>query len=415
MPFVQFIKDKVSGGLDPDQIRRIAGAALLFAALILALTLPVSGPLRVGSRELVFLQSWEDELPPGFLEALLKEFEELNPGVTVVSDNRPYTEIRDLLQNAPPESFPADIFVIDPRWLAEKTVRERLEPLAESLSRPLFSSIITLFYNTELLENAGFDRPPKTQGDFERLAGELSSQEGIYALSMSLACGPQSDVYPWFWAAGQRLFSPEAGENLNFTSRPSVAVLQYLQNLYIQGFIAPGSTDKTASDKLEDFRTGRAAMIVAPIQAARKLRASSESVPFDISTVPGPASYVGKPYYGLKRCHAALSKESRFKAEGRALIAFLAEHASALAEAAGAVPGDTERGSYTGKDPLALKAYSIYEAGESPDEPGPPGSAALDSIVTDELLLLFSGEKSPEEAAAAIMRRWELAKSTTSP
>jgi hypothetical protein len=128
---------------------------------------------------------------------------------------------------------------------------------------------------------------------------------------------------------------------------------------------------------------------------------------------------VGKPLFGLISRHAALARTSRFKTEGRAFIAFLAERASLLAAAAGAVPGDITAGSYTGNDPLAVKAYSIYEAGEAPEEAGggegfafpggaaARGNAALDRIITEELRRMFTEGQSPEDTAAAIGRRRE--------
>jgi multiple sugar transport system substrate-binding protein len=435
--------NRLKGATGPECMLRIAGVCILLIALILALTLPVSGPLRLGSRELVFLQYWDTELPPGTLEGLIREFRELNPGVTVTLDTRPYAQVRETLLNSPVEGrnegegagARADILGIEPRWLAEEAIRDRLEPLllegqsAESLSRPLFSSIITLFYNTALLGEAGFDRPPKTQADFERLARAVSSG-GRYGLSLSLAEGPYCDIYPWFWAAGLRVF-PGGDPAPDFAGRNSAAVLRYLQHLYAEGLITPDVFTKTAREKLDDFSAGRAAMIIAPVSAARELRRAAPeqaispqaapgqaALPFDITTVPYPAAYVGKPLFGITSCHAALARTSRHKAESRAFIAFLAERAALLAAAAGAVPGDAA-GSYAGSDPLFIKAYSIYEAGEAPEESAftafdggaasesasASNATALDGIITGEIRRLFTEGQSPEDTGAAIKRR----------
>ncbi|MDR1908465.1 MAG: extracellular solute-binding protein [Spirochaetaceae bacterium] len=396
-------------------LARLAGTAVLLAALAAALR--AGGSLYPDPRQVVFLQWWETELGPGVLEGLIREFEESSPGVSVVLDTRSREEVRDYLLRGPAAGErEADVLGVDPRWLALlEDPPSRLEPLqledGERLSQPLFQAMVALFYNTELLEEAGFDRPPKTWEDMQNAARLFGG--GGRGFSLALAGGLETDFYPWFWAAGRRVFDGPGPSGLSggaphFDGPDNTAVLRFLRDLYLGGFFVPEPLVKTDREKLEDFKAGRAAMILAPVLVLPELRRAG--LPLGISTVPHPASYVGKPLFGFEGRHAALLRGSRFKALSRSFIAFLAEKAPLLAAAGGGI-ADSGTGApvsalYAGDDPLYAKAYSIYEAGEAPEEFAGPAAARLDIIVAGELGRLLGGEQGPEETAVAIGRRW---------
>jgi ABC-type glycerol-3-phosphate transport system substrate-binding protein len=280
----------------------------------------------------------------------------------------------------------------------------------ENPSGSLVSSMVVLFYNIELLEAAGIDRPPKTREDLEKLAESLAEKNRA-VLSLALAAEAYTDIYPWFWAAGERIFPGDGAGSFagpGFDRQNSIAVLSWLALLSEKGYLAPNPFTKTAAGKRDDFRAGRAAMMLAPVSEARELRKAG--VRFDITTVPVPASYRDRPVFGLEGWTAGVARTSRRKADARAFVAFLAAKAPRLAAAWGAVPGDTTQGTYAGDDPLLAKAYSIYEAGESlEDFAARDGAARLDAAVIEEFRALFAGRQGAEDTARAITERWHTA------
>ena len=397
----------------PDAAVRVAGSIMLAVVLAVALTVPGNVAARFAGRNLVFLQHWENELEPGALLSLTREFEAAHGGVTITLDTRTGAELYETLARSGGETpLRADIIGIRTRWLSEPAIRELMEfPVPdgkndETPAGSLVSSMIVLFYNIDLLEAAGIDRPPKTREDLEKLAATLAEKNRA-VLSLALAAEAYIEIYPWLWAAGGRIFPEDRAEPFSgpdFNKSNSIAALAWLALLNEKGYLAPEPFTKTAAEKRDDFRAGRAAMMLAPVSLARELREAG--VRFDITTVPVPASYRGRPVFGLEGWIGGVARTSRRKADARAFLGFLAENAPRLAAAWGAVPGDPAQGTYTGSDPILAKAYSIYEAGVSPENfAAQEYSARLDAIVREELRALFAGTQSAEDTARAITER----------
>jgi multiple sugar transport system substrate-binding protein len=412
---------------DMDRFLMILGLAVLVLALVFAL---VVKPLSTGQpifeeNPLVFTQWWEDEMEAGALNALIGEFTRAHPGLRIRLDTRPYNEIRDMLLRGQAKGEP-DIIALDPRWLRELVRAEYLENLEayqaavpiefdayaglpeqpasekEAHALPLASFMTALFYRTDILQEAGFDRPPKNQGEFTAYARTVSrTNPERYGFALSLAAedpfGIYRDIYAWIWASGAAL--TQNGE-LRFDTPAVTGALDFLDTLNRERLIPTDSFTKTGGERLADFIAGRTAMIIADIRYARDLEAAG--VPFGLTTIPGPASYLGKPVLGLSSWYAGIPKNSTRKAEAWEFLAFLAERKPVIAARSGAIPADTTA------DPFYAKAYDIYQAGEITEEFSAfRGADGLDTIVGEEIQRMFRGDQSPAATAAAVQARWE--------
>jgi multiple sugar transport system substrate-binding protein len=189
-----------------------------------------------------------------------------------------------------------------------------------------------------------------------------------------------------------------------FNTPGITTALMFLNELQKEGTLAPGSFTKTGKERIEEFRDGRIAMLIASMADARLLR----SVGFNcgLTTIPPPASYAGKPLYALDHWYVGISRNSRHKDEALAFIGFLAGRASLLANRAGAIPWNSNTGdTYTGTDPLLSKAYDIYHAGETRAEfTEGRNTSHFEKIRTEELRLMFESGHTPEAAAKALQR-----------
>jgi multiple sugar transport system substrate-binding protein len=379
---------------------------------------------------LVFAQWWEDALEGDTLAALVREFEEANPGIKIRLDTRPYGEIRELLlrrgeAETDDEAPLPDIAGLDPRWIGELIRADMLEPLGkfrgddfdggeaefEGRAVPLVSSMDMLFYNIELLRSAGFDRPPKNQDEFLAFAKTLSDPGADrYGAVLSLAPeNPQGiyrNIFPWLWMSGAPLVQDGAAQ---FGSPPIIGALEFLQALYAGGAISPGSFSKTEEDKLGEFIDRRAAMMIGSVLDIPRIR--EQGFPFGITAVPGPALYIGKPIFGLTSWYAGITRSGAHREESRRFIRFLAEQAPRLGAALHTVPtagGGTAGDDYISGDPLYAKAFDIYEAGDSPRELyGISREAELESVLREELYRMFEQGQSPAETAASLQERWQ--------
>jgi multiple sugar transport system substrate-binding protein len=365
--------------------------------------------IQAAAPVIVFAQWQEDDSENGLFKNLIEEFESKHRGIKVALKARPYEDLRSALfdpaESGEAQTFLGDILALDPLWILELTKRETIVRQRGEASRiPLLSFINVLYYNVEILKEAGFIRPPKTRSEFLAYARAVSSKdENRWGLAMGgdSSRGIYDDVYPWVWAAGAQLMRD--GQPA-VSSRPVTESLGFLASLASEGLIVPGALARTSADKLEDFVSGRAAFMLAPARDIRFARERMGEEAFGVSAVPLPDNHSLMPLYGSAGWAAGVHSDSASKEEAGLFAAFLTERASFLSEKAKAIPGT---GGPAPPDPFYSKAWDIAIAGENArDFDGLAGTHELEEIFREELLALFAGQSTPAETAAAIQRRW---------
>jgi multiple sugar transport system substrate-binding protein len=376
----------------------------------------VSGNIPGMGTTLVFAQWWDDQMESQILEDLSEEFESQNPGITIKLEHMSWAEIKELLDmEKPDENTVPDIFSIDP--VREPESRSYLMPFeagtgtdaASNTAVSLVSFINPLFYNIGLLEEAGFDRPPKNQTEFLSYARRISQTgSGIYGTGLALESGDPHNVrrhlLSWIWAAAG---NHETMEDFNFNSKQVTAVLTFLNQL--QQNIYPNPFSLTQEELFKAFSEGRVGMIIGSIADARELKAVMQGN-FGITTIPGPESYMRKPVFPLTGWYLGISRKTEYPEEVQKFAAFLKERAGIIAAEAYAVPGNGRRNPDLSKaDPIYAKAFDMYEAGEMVRESiyGSAGMLNLNGIIRSEVEKMLSGFISPEQCAEAIQQSWE--------
>lgn len=427
-----------------DRLLFYGSAAVLLLALAVFFWQSCRGIPIPGERNrvLVFTQWWQDEWDAGVLPARIREFEAQNPGIRIDLDTRPYHEVRSLLLSAVPPPAGGkpdgaaaaavklpDIIGLDPRWfpalsgiggelfedgpdIPEKGVPFRAAggEAHEALpgAWPVVFCVFPLFYRTDLLRETGFDRPPKDQAEFTAAAlGVTDSEAGRYGFALSLSpadpLGVYRDVFSWFRSSGAAFL--RNGQPA-FTETPAVNTLRFLNGLAQEGILAPDTFTKTNKDRVKDFIAGRLAMMVAPAAEISGLRAAG--IPFGVTTIPGHASYAGKSAAGMIGWYAGIPRSGRHKDEARSFLSFLAEKAGG--DAGGDAGGVTGGNPVREADELYRKISDIYTAAGTTEEYlSLPEELMLETILGEELPLMFEQGRTPEETARAVQQRWEAA------
>lgn len=288
---------------------------------------------------------------------------------------------------------------------------------------PVISFITPLFYNIHILQASGFDRPPKNQTEFLSYVQAISKpaeNPEQYGVIFALADDPFAAsryILSWIWAAGLeglaadgKYNSEDSGvsvlsEDFDFGSTKVKDTLSFLNQLKPYLYPDPFSIDEESKVRL--FMEGKAGMMIGPVSDIQKIRNEMKDS-FGITTIPSPASYVGKPVFALSSWYAGINAESDGREKAEIFLAFLAEHSSELAKNAFAVPGNGERDSELMKDdPYYAKAHEMFDAGEMVEEVYGRGRVKkLNAIILEETRRMFEGG-SPEAAAAAIQIRWK--------
>jgi multiple sugar transport system substrate-binding protein len=410
----------------------IAVAALLLFCLLTGV--PGKGTT------LVFAQWWEDDLEAGVLEKLVEDFEAEHPGIKIQLEKKSRREIKAALSGTENQAQgkkkrrSADIFSVEGGWADD--AKYGLAPLSATLisalgttmfgattfgetspatppfsgetenrALPVISFINPLFYNIDLLKAAGFDRPPKNQTEFLSYVQAITKPDhGIYgavfALGEENSSGISRHILSWIWSAGIR-----NGEAFDFSSKQVVEALAFLKQL--KPYLYPDCFNIDEEARLNIFIEGKAGMMIGSVSDVKKVRERMEQN-FNITTIPGPALYVGKPVFALSSWYAGIAAESTQQEEAAEFIGFLLEHASELATGAFAVPGNGDRNTeLVNTDPYYSKAYDMFDAAEMVRELYGTGRAKkLNAVIYGELKRMFEGQ-SPEAAAVAIQSRWQ--------
>ena len=377
---------------------------------ILALAVLVTAIIRFGVNRdpaprtktpaIVFTQWWEDYIEKEPLQDLVKEFQDTHGRINVILNRISYEDLyRELLGAEGEKTVPGDLFTLDVLWAPELMKRETMDFAwansvgPQSPDTPIVSFINVLFYNVEILKEAGFSRPPKSRSEFINMARAVSGALG-WALGSSR--GIYDDVFPWIWAAGAELVK-DGKPALN--SRAVVESLSFLASLENNGFIAPGGFSAGAEKKLADFISGRTAFMIAPSRDIEFVRKHMGEQAFGVTDVPAPDNYAGKTFYAAAGWTLGINPASAHREEARLFAEFIAGKAQALSEIV--MSGNRVQ------DPFHSKVWDIGMAGESArDFTGLPWEK-LEEVFNEELSILFAGQASPAETASAIQKRWE--------
>jgi multiple sugar transport system substrate-binding protein len=390
---------------------------LALALIVLVLSLLRSGGKKAIAEAvaptLVFTQWWQNELEPDTLEKLIKEFEARRPEIKIVLNTRSYEETKELFLNYNPDiddnsPAPGDILAVEPLWIPELEKTGLLHK-ADIAGAPLLSYFYPLFYNIDILREAGFSRPPKNRSEFLTFVQAVSNAE-THRYGIALSLSPDNsqniytDVYPWIWAAGAALLN-EGRPAL--TQKAVIETLEFLANLNRGGLVYPRPFSLGKDEKLNAFIKGRAAFMIGRVQDIEILKRELGAAHFSLSSIPPPDSYSGKPIFGASGWTLAPSQTGTHQEEAKAFISFLYEKKSILAENAHVVPGAGSNPP-AALDALYSKAWDIFIAGDLVQEFNhAEGEAKREEAFREELSKLFEDKQTAAETAAAIQKKWE--------
>lgn len=277
--------------------------------------------------ELVYWGLWE---PSSVMQPLIDEYESAHPGVKILYSQQTSSNYESRLftrlQQASSSTEPApDIFRVHNTWIPK--YYSYLSPLPEKVMTrdqysqafyptalsdftakngklyaiPLEIDGLVLFYNKQMLTNAGFSEPPKDWDSITDLAHKLTKKNSSgKIIQAGLALGTSRNI----------LHAPEIlsflllqeGVELIDSTRTNVtlntAKVESVLNVYT-GF-ATGKQAVWSSDlryDLEMFYSGKLAMMIAPSWRAFDIILSSPTIEFGMATLPQLGANQQKVYY----------------------------------------------------------------------------------------------------------------------
>lgn len=386
-----------------------------------------------GDGKLEFQQWWEPELPEGFLRELMDEFEAANDGITVELLSGPYAATKEqLIAGAASRTMP-DVMGLDGAWVHDLATQNALADLDQLMSDasyddgelaakvevdgatrmiPVANFAYMLFMNLKALNAAGIDAPPATREDFlaaAKAAVDADPNVAGWALPLSLEApnGVQNDVMSWLWADGQSMLSDGAPA---LESDAVASVLDFIVDLNDQGLIASGSSTMKEQDKVEEFSSGRVAMIVDTVAHVNMFRTNSPDLEFQVAAMASATGEVDAPgvtygSWGIGVAEASENKEAAWK-----LVQFLmSEDVNArMATAANAFPGNSVAVPDGVEDDEVTKtAFEVWQAGTPVNEfVGLPVAEQLMRDFAEQLQKTLEGSQDVAQALTAAQEAW---------
>jgi multiple sugar transport system substrate-binding protein len=214
--------------------------AFVITALFLFGTKSAKKMESVEPPSIVFTHWLDSEADKEVFLEIISEFESLHGDFKVILNTCSYEDLRSaLFRGAPMEDsgFPGDVIALDSLWVSELSNKE----IIENVNATPVSYINILYYNINLLKEAGFSRPPKTRGEFLEYARHFSGSKGnqaALALGMNSSRGIYDDIFPWIWSAGAQLVK-DGKPQVN--SRVVTDGFSFLASLYSEGLLTPQS------------------------------------------------------------------------------------------------------------------------------------------------------------------------------
>ncbi len=417
------------------RMAKIAGAVLVTSGMLVVAGCSGSGggdASDSGDVTIEFAQWWEPELPDGAFRGLIDAFEEENPGITVELVSGPYASTKEQLFAGAASGTMPDVVGLDGAWVNDFASQGVIADLTALMAEadyddselasqiqvdgatymiPVVNFVYPLFTNDTLLADAGIAAPPTTRSEFETAAKAITAGGAAsgWALPLSLEApnGVQNDVMSWAWASGGTMLADGQPDVTNDDVR---SVVEYIQGLWDEGVIAPGSFTMKEQDKVEEFTNGRVGMMIDSLSHINLIRESNPDLQFSISAIPAEDGFKGErgiPYasWGIGVAENSEHKDAAFK-----LVEYLmsADVNSELSTIANAFPGNVNSApDFTGKDELFTTAFEIYQAGYPANEfTGLPVAEQLMREFGEQFQALLDGQQDVDTTLENAQKAW---------
>ena len=326
---------------------------------------------------LLFTCTWEGR--EEILDSIVQEYEKIHR-VKIITEYMPNNG-----------TVKGDVITVNRRQVSQLIESGLIEPEFFTL----LSFFYPLYYNTAILLNAGFNRPPKTAPEFLIQAEKITNPEaGIYAAAFALDQDNQDGIYAdicsWIWASG---IFPEKTENLSRDEIHRLAeTLEFLLTLERKNYLYPETFMLNEDEKRKAFIDEKTAFMIGSAEDMELLRGiMGDKLGF--TSIPAPAAYTGRPVFGSDSWILAIPKETKNREEALSFITFLAEKSSVLA---GGWAVAENGNSIPVNDPFYYKAAELYISGELAG--GVTGIKFRNAMID-----LFSGKTGVEETVSMLI------------
>ncbi|WP_306119211.1 MULTISPECIES: extracellular solute-binding protein [unclassified Roseitalea] len=281
------------------------GATGLTLALAMTTTLASAQSLRVTVAE------YSAKTGPYFEEAA-EAFEQANPDADVQIEVVPWDVLLQKLTTDISGGANADLSIIGTRWLIDFVSEGIAAPLDEYMDEdfrgrffdvflspsvmdgqtyglPVAASARAMYYNKDLLEQAGIDGPPQTWDELAEAAPKISALGDDIAGFGMQGKEIETDVYFYyaFWAYGGDLVEEDGTSGLDTEAGYQAA--ETYKSLIDAGATQPGVTAYNREDVQNLFKQGKVGMMITAPFLSSQIAEEAPDLDYGVTAIPaGP-------------------------------------------------------------------------------------------------------------------------------
>jgi len=282
---------------------------------------------------------------------MARKFEQANPGIRVITQAIPWEAAHEKLITSVVGEIPPDVSQLGTTWMAEFQAMGALAPLDELISNsriinkdkffpaswetnfingkvygiPWYVDTRVIFYRKDLLKEVGFNHPPRTWEELERVGKALiKDRDGdgkIDQYGMALPVKDWNILSMFIWENGGEILTPD-NSMPDMESEATREAFQFYHRLF-QEKIVP-TTEAVDVDLFHAFRTGFYPIFISGpwmIELIGNELGEEYEGRWDVAMMPRkkfPISFVGG-------CNLVLFKGSKHKEAAWKFIEFMSQ------------------------------------------------------------------------------------------
>ncbi len=283
------------------------------AALLLATTAGAANAETVR----VTVAEYSQKTGPYFEEAAAA-FEAANPDIDIQIEVVPWDVLQQKLTTDISAGANADLAIIGTRWLIDYVAAGIAEPLddymtdefkgrffetfltpsimdGQTYGLPIAASARAMYYNADLLAEAGVAEPPATWDELVEAARAVTAlpADDVYGFGLQ-GKEIETDVYFYYamWSFGGNILDDDGSSGLD--SEAAIQAAQLYETLIDEGLTQPGVTAYNREDVQNLFKQGRIGMMItAPFL---RTQIAEEAPDLNYGVVPVPAASTSATY-----------------------------------------------------------------------------------------------------------------------
>lgn len=295
------------------------------------------GGSKDGGVTLKFQQWWGAELPDGYLDEIVAQYEK-DTGNKVELLTAPWADTKTAITSGATNGTIADIISVDGAWLSEFVDMGILTDVEKAGVKPELANDIwkvdgtsyvvpvnnfayPMYVNKDILQKSGVTEIPKTWSELKAACKKITDA-GYSAFALNLGTTNANGIQNVFggtgWGSGIKL-KDDSGKYAVEGNAGLKELSQLFKDLYDQGSLYPGMSTLEESEMTSNFAAGNCAFTVASAATMSQFT----GVDFEATTIPVKDGYEGQSGICYASWAVGISESSKNKEAAADFINYL--------------------------------------------------------------------------------------------